>query len=118
MSDPEQILVTLPAPSPIALSLQPAPQFSVQVAISPVEEVTLPAPAPIELSFQPAPDILAQVAISAAGLKGDKGDTGDRGNLFLGGYPTFGNLPAIDGVGVRIGDYALVQDTSTMWQVR
>jgi hypothetical protein len=80
--------------------------------------VTLPAPSPIALSFQPAPQVVAQVALSSAGLKGDKGDTGDRGNLFLGGYPTFANLPEIDGVGVRIGDYALVQNTSTVYQVR
>jgi hypothetical protein len=121
VNDPEQILVTLPAPSPILVSFQPAPQVTVQVAISPVEEVTLPAPAPIALSFQPVPQLIAQVALSAAGLKGDKGDkgdTGDRGNLFLGGYPTLINLPAIDGDGVRIGDYALVNDTSTMYQVR
>jgi hypothetical protein len=80
--------------------------------------VTLPAPSPIALSFQPVPQVVAQVEISSAGLKGEKGDTGDRGNLFLGGYPTFSNLPEIDGVGVRVGDYALVQSTSTMYQVR
>jgi hypothetical protein len=80
--------------------------------------VTLPAPSPIALSFQPAPQLIAPVAISAAGPKGDKGDTGDRGNLFLGGYPTFGNLPVIDGVDVKLGDFALVQDTSTIYQIK
>jgi hypothetical protein len=80
--------------------------------------VTLPAPSPIALSFQPVPQVVAQVAISSAGLKGDKGDTGDRGATFLGAYPSFGNLPQIDGVGVKVGDFALVNDTSTVWQVR
>lgn len=80
--------------------------------------VTLPAPRPINVSFQPAPRITVQVALSAPGVKGETGSAGPRGSLFLGAYPTFANLPAIDGVGVAIGDYALVQDTSTMYQIR
>ena len=119
MNEPVPILVTLAAPSPIALSFQPVHQILAQIETSEAPIlVTLPAPSPIELSLQSAPQIIAQVAISSAGLKGDKGDTGDRGNLFLGGYPTFGNLPPIDGVGVRIGDYALVNDVSIIYQVR
>jgi hypothetical protein len=116
--DLEQILVTLPAPSPIEVSFRPAPQVIAKLTSAPVEEVTLPAPSPLALSFQPAPQIIAQVVISSAGLKGDKGDTGDRGATFLGGYPSLVNLPPIDGVNVKDGDFALVNDTSTVYQIK
>jgi hypothetical protein len=70
----------------------------------------------IYVAVQPdAAPIFTELTIAASSTPGPPGD---RGNLFLGGYPTFGNLPVIDGVGVRIGDYALVQSTSTMYQVR
>jgi hypothetical protein len=51
-------------------------------------------------------------------IQGPQGPPGTRGSLFLGGYPTLANLPVIDGIGVAVGDYALVNDTSTMYQVQ
>jgi hypothetical protein len=70
----------------------------------------------IYVAVQPDPaPIFTELTIAASSLPGP---AGPRGSTFLGAYPSFGNLPQIDGVGVKVGDFALVNDTSTVWQVR
>ncbi len=56
--------------------------------------------------------------VTPSTVPGPKGDQGDRGSTFLGGYPSLINLPPIDGVDVKDGDFVLVRDTSTVFQVR
>jgi hypothetical protein len=115
MADPQINVLVNPDPViNVAIDADPAPIFT---ELSDAQINTLLNPDPViygAVQPDPAP-IFTLLTIAASSLPGPPGD---RGNLFLGGYPTFGNLPAIDGVGVRIGDYALVQNTSTMWQVR
>lgn len=41
---------------------------------------------------------------------------GDRAPVFLGSFPRLSDLPAVDGVNVRIGDFAFVRDIGELVQ--
>jgi len=53
------------------------------------------------------------------GDKGDsiKGDVGERGGKFIGAFKTSNDLPEIDNINVIKGDYAIVDNTGTLWYV-
>lgn len=50
------------------------------------------------------------------GHNGAAGSDGARGSLFLGTYASTAVLPAIDGVAVRIGDFAYISGTGELWK--
>jgi hypothetical protein len=68
----------------------------------------------VAITPDPAP-IFTLLTIAASSLPGPPGP---RGATFLGGYPSLVNLPPIDGVNVKDGDFVLVQDTSTVYQIK
>lgn len=108
--DLQNVYLVLPRPVQPILTL-PAliqPKISLPAPITPVLE--------LEPVSQPLLQLPEEVMLSIF-MGGAPGATGPRGSIFLGGYPTLANLPVIDNNGVRIGDYALVQDTSTVYQV-
>lgn len=55
----------------------------------------------------------------APGTNGTNGVNGLRGSLFLGGFANAAALPAITNTesGTKVGDFALTQDTSSMYSI-
>ncbi len=77
---------------------------------------------PINVTIQPPAELNVSVGatseLDVSVEVGTPGPQGERGATFLGGYPSLSNLPVIDGVNVKDGDFALVKDTSTVYQIK
>lgn len=110
------------------LILAAAPTWKVELAPSPQYNLSLPAnrlnailPGPIQFLIQfVSTQIVLNVSLTTAGERGPigpPGPSGPRGSLFLGGYPSFANLPVPNGDTVRVGDFALVQDESAIYEL-
>ena len=93
----------------------PAPVLDFTFVPPPVLDFTFPVPPNLQFTVLPAPVI--SFTLSAPGIQGPPGEPGTRGSLFLGGYPTVANLPVPDGVNVKIGDFALVQNESAIYEL-
>jgi hypothetical protein len=114
----------------LILVLAAAPTFRVAVpASSPAICLTLPAPQAVNaiiagsvqylVEFVQRPIVL-NISLSTAGVQGPPGPPGvegPRGSMFLGGYPSFSNLPVPDGINVKVGDFALVRDESAIYEL-
>ncbi len=108
----EEIALTFEPAPVVELTFQPAPQIALTLEARPALNLTLPEPTVVNLQFS-----TPQITIVMPGV-GLQGPPGPRGATFLGGYPSLVNLPIIDEINVRTGDFALVQDTSTVYQIK
>lgn len=116
MTEPDNINVVLNPPALYQFEFEPAPALGFELLPSPFFAVRMPASAPILVSLvtqQP----LINISVGVIGVQGPPGPAGPRGSLFLGGYPTFANLPVPDGVNIKVGDFALVQDESAIYEL-
>ena len=100
-----------------ALWASVGPPPTVEVAASPDVAFNVTIPGPVNYLVSIAPQPILEVSLSGAGIQGPAGPPGPRGSLFLGGYPSFVNLPVPDGVNVRVGDFALVKDESAIYEL-
>ena len=91
-----QVNFQIGAPTPLSVRSAPIPHINVQVI----------NPPPVQLTIS-----------LESGPPGPPGPPGPRGSLFLGGYPSFANLPVANGTTVKVGDFALVQDESAIYEL-
>lgn len=104
--------------SPLNFTLVQASPAQVLTGGSPIYVEQGLAPQ-IHFLLVPPPQIEITVVgeVGPPGPSGPPGPPGPRGSLFLGGYPSFANLPIPDGVHVLAGDFALVQDESAIYEL-
>jgi hypothetical protein len=113
--DPANLIY--PAPPALTVILPKAPVVTMITPSPPAVTIINPKPPAITIIAPRAAAVLMLVSLSSPGVQGPPGPPGPRGSLFLGGYPSFGNLPVPDGVNVKVGDFALVQDESTIYEL-
>jgi hypothetical protein len=114
MSDPLFSLV-LPAQQTPILAIQTPARPNIALPSANVLSVAIPArQQPILQLIQP----IAVFQIVVSDNPGPPGPPGPRGSMFLGGYPSLANLPVPDGIDILPGDFAFVQDTSTIYEVK
>jgi hypothetical protein len=91
------------------------PALEVDFLPQPSLQFTMVPPAVCNITVLSLP--VLNVSLGTAPVQGPAGPPGPRGSLFLGGYPSFANLPVPDGVNVKVGDFALVQDESAIYEL-
>lgn len=111
-------------PPAVTMVLPKAPAVTMVLPTPPAVTMVLSNRAPAVTMILPRPAAVSLlVSISGRGPQGVPGESGPqgvpgpRGSLFLGGYPSFANLPVPDGVNIKPGDFALVQDESTIYEL-
>src|ERR1700744_391337 len=100
---------------PIVSEFSEAPPIAVSLPPAKLLDFSIAAPATLQFALVNSPVIA--VTMPGVGIQGQVGPPGPRGSLFLGGYPSVANLPVPDGVHVKVGDFALVQNESAIYEL-
>jgi hypothetical protein len=119
MADPDINVTIDEADPPIGTtwSLDPALKITLSAPEPDINVTINPDPAINVVVYADAPPIFTELNIIESFVPGPPGPPGPRGSLFLGGYPSFGNLPVPDGINIKVGDFALVQDESAIYEL-
>ena len=114
--DSQPIVLVLAAAAVFQLTSPPIVQPILTLLPPPIVSVSIPPPVqPIIQIVQQ--QVVMEVNLATGGVQGLQGPPGPRGSLFLGGYPSFANLPVPDGINIKVGDFALVQDESAIYEL-
>lgn len=114
--DNRPIVLVLAAAAVFQLTTPAPVQPNLTILPNPIVAVSIPAPVqPIIQIVQQ--QVVMEVNLATGGIRGLQGPPGPRGSLFLGGYPSFANLPVPDDIDIKAGDFAFVQDTSTIYEL-